>query len=86
MTPAADSAIFCSRLDGYAAASRSVFSLRPSGKMIGSTNCADHGTNQYHACLPKIQPHFRATLAAGGPDKIRLDVGQPDMIGPAVGR
>jgi hypothetical protein len=29
--------------------------------------------------------NFRAAFAAGGADEIRLDVGQPDMIGPAVG-
>jgi len=41
--------------------------------------------NRSHPRARKFRPHLRATLAAGGADEIRLDVRQPDMIGPAVG-
>jgi len=33
----------------------------------------------------KIRPHLGAAFAAGGTDKAGFDVGQPDIIAPAVG-
>jgi hypothetical protein len=33
----------------------------------------------------KLRPDIRAAFAAGGADEVRLDVGQPDMIGPTFG-
>jgi hypothetical protein len=42
----------------------------------------------HHAYLlsvpAKIWPHVRATLAAGPAHKPRLDIGQPDNLGPAI--
>ena len=34
---------------------------------------------------PGARPHFRAALAAARADEVRFDVGQPHMMGPAVG-
>ena len=37
-----------------------------------------------HLRLRKLRPHFRAAFAAGGADKVRFDIRQSHMIGPAV--
>jgi hypothetical protein len=37
-----------------------------------------------HACLRKLRPHVRAALAAACTGEARFDVGEADIIGPAV--
>lgn len=45
----------------------------------------DHGNSAGpHLRQRKLRPHFRATFAAGGADEVRLDIRQPDMVGPAI--
>ena len=71
----------------YVAASRSVFSLRPSGRMIGSTNRADHGTSR---CPCSAGENFGRTSAPRLPQAVQhkawLNIRQPrSVVGPAVG-
>jgi hypothetical protein len=50
---------------------------------LAPASCTSTGTYNQRASW-QVRPDLCTTLAAGGADEVRLDVRQPDMIGPAV--
>jgi hypothetical protein len=49
-----------------------------------SSNGAARHLPKAHAGLRKLRPHVRAALATARTGKVCFDVGEPDIIGPAV--